>query len=128
MPRIQCYGIQLFNLFFTIMEQGKSYYATAFYFVPMQSGSAPEPAKHRYFLFTDFDDESLKLINEENLCGNWMLKCGRRERFSFERYGVSNGRELSEISVYSGQTYKRTPDRKTFVISKSEFLEHQRYR
>lgn len=109
------------------MEQSKSYYATAFYFVPACTGSVPEPSKHRYFVFTDFDEESLKLINEKTLKGNWTLKCGSKERFSFDRKGVSYGRELSEISEYAGQRYKRTPKRKTFVISKAEFLEQLRY-
>lgn len=110
------------------MNQAKDYYATAFYFVPSNTGFIPEPSKHRYFVFREFDADTLKLVNEENLRGNWRLKCGEREHFSFDRKGVSNGRELSELTEYIGQRYKRTPERKTFVISKDEFLEQLRYR
>jgi len=106
------------------MEELKSYYATAYFFVPGPFGSLPDPTRHRYFIFLNFDGETLKLISEDTLQGNWPLKCGKKERFSFERLGVSHGPELSELTVYSGQSYKRTPQRKTFVVTKEDFLMH----
>jgi hypothetical protein len=105
------------------MEELKNYYATAYYFVPGPFGSLPDPTRHRYFVFLNFDSETLKLVSEENLCGNWPLKCGRRERFAFERIAVSHGPELSDLTVYHGQSYKRTPARKTFMVTREEFLE-----
>lgn len=104
------------------MEELKSYYATAYFFVPGPFGSIPDPTRHRYFIFMNFDSETIRLVSEETLTGYWVLKSGKKERFSFERIGVSHGPELSDLSLYSGQSYKRTPLRKTFVVTQDEFL------
>jgi len=106
------------------MEATKCYYATAFCFVRAESGCALDPTQHRYFVFTNFTEEHIKLISEESLRGTWRLKSGKKERFSFDRISVSNGRELSDLTLYSGQSYKRTPVRKTFVITQEEYLEN----
>lgn len=106
------------------MEDLKNYYATAYFFVPGPYGSLPDPTRHRYFIFYNFDVETMKLIREENLCGFWKLKSGRSEYFSFDRQGVSHGPELSDLTMYTGQSYKRAPLRKTFTVTSEEFLEN----
>jgi hypothetical protein len=105
------------------MKETKCYYATAHCFVRNDAGCFPDPNLHRYFLFTNFDEDTIQLVNETSLRGNWRFINGNRERFSFDRLSVSNGRELSDLTVYSGQVYKRIPARKTFVINQTEFLE-----
>jgi hypothetical protein len=105
------------------MNTLKNYYATAQYFTTGQSSSCTLPSLHRYLLLTGFDEETIKLVNESTLRGEWQLMCGRREMLDFNRISVSNGRELSEITEYTGQVYKRTPRKKTFVISMQEFRE-----
>lgn len=109
------------------MEATKCYYATALCFVRGEGGCILDPTQHRYFVFTNFTEEHIKLVNEESLRGIWRLKNGKKERFSFDRISVSNGRELSDLSHYCGQTYKRTPLRKTFIITEEEFLENLQF-
>src|SRR3954466_2431939 len=103
------------------MTTMKDYYATAQYFTTSKASSCTVPAFHRYFLFIGFDEETIKLVNESTLRGEWTLMSGKRDVLDFTRDSVSNGRELSEITEYTGQIYKRTPLKKTFVINMQEF-------
>jgi hypothetical protein len=105
------------------METVKDYYATAQYFTTGGTSSSTVPAHHRYLLLRGFDEETIKLVNESTLRGEWNLLSGKKEFLDFNRESVSNGRELSEISQYQGQVYKRTPFKKTFLISMQEFRE-----
>jgi len=104
------------------MKTNKNYYATAQCYTTVGTPSNTLPALNRYFIFLEFDEKTISLVNEERLNGEWNLMCGKREVLDFSRQSVSNGKELSEITEYTGQVYKRTPSRKTFVITKSEFI------
>jgi hypothetical protein len=104
------------------MKTIKNYYATALCYTTSGAPSSTLPAFNRYFLFIGFDEETIKLVNELNLQGEWTLMCGKKEQLDFSRESVSNGKELSDITPYIGQVYKRTPSRKTFVIKQEEFI------
>ena|SRR5690606_19759911 len=104
------------------MKTTKNYYATAQCYTTAGTPSYTLPSLNRYFIFMEFDDETIKLVNEQRLNGEWNLMCGKREFLDFSRQSVSNGKELSEITEYTGQVYKRTPSRKTFVITMTEFV------
>ncbi len=99
----------------------KNYYATAQYYTDSGTKSSTLPAFHRYFLFVGFDEHSIKLVTENSLSGEWSLMSGKKETIDFTKESICNGRELSEISEYTGQVYKRTPIKKTFLISLADF-------
>jgi hypothetical protein len=100
----------------------KDFYATAQYFTDCGKSNTL-PAHHRYFLFVDFDERNIKLVNEQTLQGEWTLLSGRREYIDFSKLSISHGRELSELSEFTGQVYKRVPPKKTFRITQDDFLE-----
>ena len=101
--------------------EAKNYYATAQYYTDQRTNSSTLPAFHRYFVFVGFDTQTAKLVNEKTLTGEWSLMCGKREQIDFNKETITTGRELSELSEFTGQVYKRTPQKKTFLITRDEF-------
>src|SRR5688572_16191493 len=99
----------------------KNYYATAQYYTDQRTNSSTLPAFHRYFVFVGFDPQTAKLVNEKTLTGEWSLMCGKKEYIDFNKESITTGRELSELSEFTGQVYKRTPQKKTFLITRDEF-------